>query len=333
MDLTTGLDLMNKDIIFVTGGAGFIGSQVNQLLHDQGYGTIVYDNLTSGNRSTVLSGTFIEGEIADTQKLNDIFQNERIKAVMHFAASTDVGESVVNPEKYYLNNVYNTLGLLEAMRKNKIHHFVFSSSAAVYGIPQREKIRETDVCAPINPYGKTKLFVESILNDYNKAYGLNFAALRYFNAAGGDPSGRIKLYKAYEGNLIPIVLNSIINSSTLTINGSDYPTRDGTCIRDYVHVADLADAHILAMEKLFKEGGRTCYNLGNGQGFSIFEVLSAAEKVTGQKVDKVIGERRPGDPPILLADAAKAHDELRWHPRYPELETIIEHAWQARRAT
>lgn len=324
---------MSKSIIFVTGGAGFIGSQVNQLLHDQGYDTIVYDNLTSGNSRTVLSGKFIEGDISDTKKLNEIFKNEKIDAVMHFAAFTDVGESVTHPEKYYLNNVYNTLALLAAMRQNKIQHFVFSSSAAVYGIPQREKIQETDACVPINPYGQTKLIVETILHDYHKAYGLNFTSLRYFNAAGGDPGGRIKLYKTHEGNLIPIVLNSIINSSILTINGSDYPTRDGTCIRDYVHVADLADAHILAMEKLFKEGGGTCYNLGNGQGFSILEVLSAAEKVTGQKVNKVVGKRRQGDPPILLADATKAHKELQWRPRYPKLETIIEHAWQARRST
>lgn len=322
---------MEKELILVTGGAGFIGSQVNQVLHDKGYDTVVYDNLSSGNRNTVLAGTFIEGDLSEAEKVNSLFKAYNIKAVMHFAASTEVGESVANPAKYYQNNLSNTLILLEALRKNAVHYFVFSSTAAVYGIPQNDKIKETDPCFPINPYGRSKLFVESILQDYYSAYSLHSTSLRYFNAAGGDPKERIKSYKEKEANLIPIVLNSILSSQPVIINGTDYPTRDGTCVRDYIHVADLADAHILAMEKLFKEGGQTCYNLGNGQGYSILEVLSAAESVSGKKINKVVGKRRAGDPPVLLADASKAHRELSWRPIYPELETIIEHAWQARR--
>ena len=322
---------MAKKTVFVTGGAGFIGSQVNQLLHDKGYETIVYDNLSAGNANVVLTGRLIEGDINDKRKLSDIFRNHKFDAVMHFAALRDVGESMIDPAKYYRNNVCGSLCLLEAMLDNGIKNLIFSSSAAVYGIPEKEAIKETDPCRPINPYGQTKLIVEDILKDYCAAYNLNFTALRYFNAAGGDPQGRIPYYTRYEGNLIPIILNSIIESLPVTINGVDYPTKDGTCVRDYVHVADLAEAHILAMEKLFKDGGGTCYNLGNGEGFSILDVLAAAEKTTGKPVNRIEGARRAGDPPVLLADSTKARKELHWQPRYPKLETIIEHAWQARR--
>lgn len=321
---------MGKTIL-VTGGGGFIGSHVNQLLQDKGYSTIVLDDLSSGNRQAVLQGTFIEGNVSDKQLLNEIFEKVKITAVMHFAAYTDVGESVQNPEKYYKNNVCSTLHLLEAMRKNDVKTFIFSSSAAVYGIPANRKIKETDPCSPINPYGHSKLMVETILHNYYEAYHFSFSSLRYFNAAGGDPWGRIKYFsKPKENNLIPIVLDCLMASSPLTVNGTDYPTKDGTCIRDYVHVTDLAEAHILAMEKLFKEGGRNCYNLGNGQGFSIYEVLEAAEKVTGINLKKIEGKRRAGDPPILLADATKAQSDLNWFPQFPNLETIIEHAWKAR---
>ncbi|KAF3362417.1 UDP-glucose 4-epimerase [Chlamydiales bacterium STE3] len=321
---------MKKGTIFITGGAGFIGSQVNQLLQERGYSTIVYDNLSTGDQGTVQKGNFIKGDISDTDLLHQIFRKEKVRAVMHFAANTYVGESVSNPSKYYRNNVCGTLSLLDAMYQNKIQNFIFSSSAAVYGIPFQEKIQESDPLRPINPYGQTKLIGESLLHDYFTAYGIGYTVLRYFNAAGGDPEGKIKLFKSNEGNLIPIVLNCITQTKSLVINGADYPTRDGTCVRDYIHVADIADAHILAMEKLFKYGGESCYNLGNGQGFSIWEVIQAAEKVTGQEVKIIIGKRRAGDPPTLLANASKAEKELNWKPRYPDLPTMIEHAWKAR---
>ncbi len=321
---------MEKDKILITGGAGFIGSQVNLNLNERGYDTIVLDDLSSGNHKTVIRGKLIQGSIANNDLLNSIFKKESIKAVMHFAAFTHVGESVSSPSKYYHNNVCATLNLLDAMANHQINYFIFSSSAAVYGIPTQDKLVETNPCLPINPYGQTKRMVENILHDYHIAYGLNYTSLRYFNAAGGDPRGLIKSFKRKEGNLIPLVLNSILDSTTLTINGTDYPTKDGTCVRDYVHVADLSEAHILAMEKLFKKGGESCYNLGNGQGFSIREVIHTTEKVTGHKIITVEGARRPGDPPTLLADATKAQQELGWTPRYPDLPTIIEHAWKAR---
>lgn len=322
---------MRQGKIFITGGAGFIGSQVNALLQSQGYETLVYDNLYSGNAKTVIQGTFIPGDIQDSDQLGQIFESEEILCVMHFAAYTDVGESAANPLKYYENNVSNTLILLKAMQKHRIKNIIFSSSAAVYGLPIRERIQENDPCKPINPYGETKLIVEKILKDLEQASQFKTCSLRYFNAAGGDPDGFIKYHKAHEGNLIPKVLNSIQTKTTLTINGTDYPTRDGTCVRDYIHVADLGEAHILAMKKMLKEGCSSCYNLGNGQGFSIREVISATEKVTGCKVIVQEGKRRAGDPPTLVADAHKAHTELGWQPLYPSLDSIIEHAWEARK--
>ncbi|MGK5594849.1 MAG: UDP-glucose 4-epimerase GalE [Parachlamydiaceae bacterium] len=321
---------MKKDKILITGGAGFIGSQVNYQLNERGYETIVLDDLSSGNPNTVIRGQLIQGSISNLKLLDSIFKKESIKAVMHFAAFTHVGESVSTPSKYYHNNVCSTLNLLDAMVNNQVNHFIFSSSAAVYGVPAKGKLVETDPCLPINPYGHTKRMVENILHDYHKAYDLNYTTLRYFNAAGGDPNGFIKAFRRKEGNLIPLALNSILDSTPLTINGTDYPTKDGTCVRDYIHLADLSEAHILAMEKLFKKGGESCYNLGNGQGFSVREVIDMTEKVTGRKVVVIEGARRPGDPPTLLADANKAQQELNWIPRYPELSTIIEHAWKAR---
>lgn len=322
---------MHQGKIFITGGAGFIGSQVNALLQKQGYETLVYDNLYSGNTKSVIHGIFIKGDIGDLAKLEQIFESEKILCVMHFAAYTDVGESVVDPLKYYQNNVANTLILLKAMQKHQVKNLIFSSSAAVYGLPQKETIQESDLCFPINPYGESKLMVEKILKDLENTSDFKTCSLRYFNAAGGDPDGLIKYWPTYEHNLIPKVLSSIQARTELTINGTDYPTRDGTCVRDYIHVADLGEAHILAMKKMLKEGCSSCYNLGNGQGFSIREVIAAAEKVTGNKVIVKEGQRRAGDPPTLLADAAKAHAELGWQPRYPSLDSIIEHAWKARK--
>lgn len=321
---------MTKKIL-VAGGAGFIGSHVVKMLDRQGYCPIVFDNLSKGNRQAVTCGTFIEGDLADVLSLKKVFDKFSIEAVMHFAALIDVGESVREPGKYYANNVCNTLNLLEAMRQHGVKTFIFSSTAAIFGNPQQERIAEDHPCAPINPYGYTKLFVEQILRDYDKAYGLRSTALRYFNAAGGDPDGKIKNYNRRPSNLIPVILQHLrqIKKDPITINGTDYPTPDGTCVRDYIHIDDLGRAHISAMEKLFGGAPSNNFNLGNGKGFSVWEVIRAAEKVTGLKVRTVEGPRRAGDPPILIAESTKAREYLGWTPHYPDLETMILHAWKA----
>lgn len=321
---------MNKHTILVTGGAGFIGSMVNLMLHDAGYDTIVYDNLSAGDAKAVVVGSLVVGDLSDQKKLDALFASQPISCVMHFAAFTDVGESVQHPARYYHNNVTATLSLLEAMRKAKINKIIFSSSAAVYGIPTTDVVLESSLCNPINPYGQTKLIVEQILHDYQTAYDLQSCSLRYFNAAGGDPSGRLKHYKKKENNLIPVVLNAILNQKEVVINGTDYDTKDGTCQRDYIHVADLANAHLLAMQNLLNSNVSPCYNLGNGKGYTVREVITSAEQVTGKKIKTISGPRRPGDPPILLANAEKAEKELGFQPQYPELKTMIEHAWKAR---
>ena len=317
-------------MILVLGGAGFIGSHVNKLLNRSGYETFVLDNLSSGCREAVLQGKFIEGDISDTDLLERIFSKHQIRAVMHFAAFIDVGESIIDPLKYYTNNVAHTLQLLRMMIRHNVLHFIFSSSAAIFGNPQSAKIAEDHPQQPINPYGRTKSIVEAILKDFDMAYGLKSSCLRYFNAAGGDPEGEIKNFKKKESNLIPLVLRSLIQGDrTVTIFGTDYPTADGTCIRDYIHVSDLARAHLLAMEQLFSDGRSTFYNLGNGSGYSVKEVIEAAEKVSGIEPKVIFGTRRPGDPHTLLADASKAERELGWRPAYPDLETIVTDAFHA----
>lgn len=320
---------MMKKTILITGGAGFIGSYVNKLLHLSGFETVVLDNLVSGNRNAVLYGSFIEGNCGDVRVLKKIFSEHLITAVMHFAASIDVGESISKPALYFDNNIVNTLNLLNTMLDFNIKTFIFSSSAAVYGNPNESLINEMHLCHPINPYGESKLFIEKALKDYYRAYHLKSCSLRYFNAAGGDPEGEIKNEKKHVSNLIPLILKGIKNNSPLTIYGSDYATKDGTCIRDYIHIHDLAVAHILALEKLLQCEGAYCYNLGNGKGFSVQEVIHAAEKVTAHKVKIIKGERRPGDPVALVADAHKAQHELNWKTRYPDLDSIIGHAWQS----
>lgn len=323
---------MDKTVLIV-GGAGFIGSHVNKMLHQAGYKTVILDNLSSGDRRAVTHGIFIEGDIADTRCLNHIFQTYPIAAVLHFAALIDVGESILNPAGYYQNNVAATLNLLDAMRNHRINIFIFSSTAAVYGVPQENLISEQHPCRPINPYGESKLMVEKILRDYDHAYGFKSCCLRYFNAAGGDPEGEIKNFKKKESNLIPIALQSLTKpEGTLTIFGTDYPTSDGTCVRDYIHVWDLAAAHIKAMEKLMAGSNSSFYNLGNGSGFTVREVISAVEKTTGKKLKVLEGGRRPGDPPILVADANKAKKELNWQPVYPSLELMVKHAWESRKS-
>jgi UDP-glucose 4-epimerase len=320
---------MEKKTILITGGAGFIGSHVNKLLNRAGYSTIVLDNLSHGHSSTVQHGTFIEGDMGDAETVARLFKTYPIHAVMHFAAYIDVGESIRNPAKYYQNNVANTLTFLRVMIQHGVRFCIFSSSAAIFGHPLIERIPEEHPCSPINPYGESKWMVEKILRDFDRAYGLKSCCFRYFNAAGGDPEGRIKNNQQQAQNLIPIILQCVKNKKTFTIFGTDYPTVDGTCIRDYIHIEDLGTAHIQGMERLLTGAPSEAYNLGNGRGYSVREVIQAVESVTGQKVNLIEGARRAGDPPFLIADSSKAIRELNWHPQYSSLEQMIEHAWKA----
>lgn len=316
--------------VLVTGGAGFIGSHVNALLHRHGYHTVVLDNLSRGNCKAVQQGVFIEGDVADRELLDRIFTDFSIDAVMHFAAFIEVGESVHNPLKYYINNVSATLNLLEAMRKHHVNTFIFSSSAAVYGSPKECYVDESYPCNPINSYGQTKLMVETILKDLDQAkYGLKYCALRYFNVAGGDPCGEIKNYSTKQANLIPLVLRQLQQpDGSIAIFGTDFPTHDGTAVRDYVHVDDLAAAHISAMEHLFEGKSSAIYNLGTGHGHSAREVINAAQRITGRHLHVIDGPRRPGDPASLVANAGKAKRELGWEAKH-SLDQIIADAWRA----
>lgn len=315
--------------VLIVGGAGFIGSHVNKYLHQMGYETVVFDNLSRGSKKAVVVGSFVQGDMGSPTDLDSLFLQYKFDAVMHFAAFTNVGESVTNPALYYQNNVVNTLTLLNKMCEVGVKTFIFSSSAAVYGTPNKALVQEEDSTNPINPYGRTKLMIEWILQDYARAYGLRFAALRYFNAAGGDPEGEIKQFSSSQDNLIPLVIKSLINKTSLSIYGSDYATPDGTGVRDYIHVMDLASAHLFAMEALLRGEPNLILNLGVGRGFSVLEVISAVEKVTGLKVKTVHAPRRIGDPAMLLADARGAKERLQWTVRYADLETIIAHAWKS----
>ncbi|MCE5318068.1 MAG: UDP-glucose 4-epimerase GalE [Parachlamydia sp.] len=316
--------------ILVAGGAGYIGSQINKMLQQAGYQTVVIDNLSRGSRSNVVRGEFAEGDIGDSAFLDRLFAQYSFSAVMHFAALIDVGESIQKPDLYYVNNVSRTLTLLQTMLRHGVTTFIFSSTAAVYGLPLKPTIDEAHPCNPINPYGESKLIVEKMLSDLGQAYGLKFCALRYFNAAGGDPEGEIKNRRAKDSNLIPLALRSLLEpAGKVKIFGTDYPTRDGTCVRDYIHVSDLGRAHITALENLLSGSPSCCYNLGNGEGFTVREVLQTIEKVTGRRLNIEESARRPGDPPVLVANAALAQKALNWRPRYPNLDSMIEHAWLA----
>lgn len=315
--------------VLIVGGAGYIGSHMVSCLIQHGVDVTVYDNLSAGYRDAVLSAELVVGDLSDRSALDALFERAQFDAVMHFASFIQVGESVADPAKYYRNNVTNTLNLLEAMCGAGIRKFVFSSTAAIFGMPREDRIGENHPKEPINPYGRSKLFVEQILTDFDRAYGLKSVCLRYFNAAGADPAGRLGERHEPETHLIPLVLRAAATQGgVLTINGDDYATPDGTCIRDYIHVADLSDAHWLALQYLFSGKESTQFNLGNGQGFSIKQVIEAAEHITGRQVPVKFGPRRAGDPSILVADSARARAVLGWHPRFAELETIIRHAWQ-----
>jgi UDP-glucose 4-epimerase len=314
--------------ILVVGGAGYIGSHACRVLERAGHDVWVFDNLSVGHPESVAPGRLIQGEVADGALVRQVLGQYEIDAVMHFAAFALVGESVAEPAKYYRNNVIAAIELLDAMRDCNVRRFVFSSTTATYGQPDTIPIAETTRQDPINPYGFTKLVIERALADYAKAYGLGYAALRYFNAAGADPSGEIGEDHDPESHIIPIVLQVALGQrSHVTIYGDDYPTPDGTCIRDYVHVNDLGTAHLAALERL-QDGQGICVNLGTGRGTSVREIIDACRRVTGHPIPEQIGERRPGDPAELVADARLANQLLQWTPQYTDIQETIATAWR-----
>jgi len=316
-------------MILVTGGAGYIGSHTNKELHKRGYQTVVYDNLVYGHKESVKWGTLEIGDLSDKERLESVFKKYPIEAVIHFAAYAYVGESVTEPAKYYNNNVCNTINLLDIMKKYKVNHIIFSSTCATYGVPEKMPITEDMPQNPVNPYGATKKIVERILEDYHKAYGLYYCCLRYFNAAGADPDGEIGESHTPETHLIPLILDAASGKrESICIFGTDYPTEDGTCIRDYIHVTDLADAHIRALEYLKQGGESTCFNLGNGNGDSVQHVIEVVKQVTGKEFIVKEEKRRAGDPPMLIGSAEKAEKILGWKQQYKEIGTIVEHAWK-----
>jgi len=320
--------------ILVVGGAGYIGSHMVKALAQAGYATLTLDNLSTGFADAVQHGELVIGSMADRNLLDLLFYRHQIAAVMHFAAYSQVGESARDPARYYRNNVAATQVLLDAMVAHDIRHLVFSSTAAVYGNPQCLPLDEAHPKAPINPYGRSKWMVEQILADYDAAYGLNSIALRYFNAAGADPDGRLGERHAPETHLIPLVLQAGLGKrDAITVFGTDYDTEDGTCIRDYIHIEDLCNAHLLALQTLLDGTASNVYNLGNGTGFSVHEVIRVAERVLQRPIPVIYGERRPGDPSVLVADAQRAREALGWIPRHPDLECIIRHAaaWEMAR--
>ncbi|MEH2398467.1 UDP-glucose 4-epimerase GalE [Nostoc sp.] len=323
---------LGKPTILVTGGAGYIGSHTVLALKQAGYNVVILDNLVYGHRDLVervLQVELIVGDTGDRALLDHLFKTRDIAAVMHFSAYAYVGESVTDPAKYYRNNVVGTLTLLEAMLTASVKKFVFSSTCATYGVPEFVPIPETHPQNPINPYGATKLMVERILSDFDVAYGFQSVRFRYFNAAGANPSGLLGEDHNPETHLIPLVLMTALGKrESISIFGTDYPTPDGTCIRDYIHVNDLADAHILGLEYLLKGGDSEVFNLGNGSGFSVREVIAAAEQVTGISIPVEERDRRPGDPPILIGTSEKARTILGWQPQYLSIKDIVAHAWQ-----
>lgn len=319
---------MHTKTVLVVGGAGFIGSHMVLFLKEQGYRVLVFDNLSTGHRDAVANTDFIEGDMTDQAALDTLFKSYSISAVMHFAGLIDVGDSVRNPKNYYHHNLLGTYHLLNAMRKADVKNLIFSSTAAVYGEPVDTPITESHPTQPLNPYGQTKRMIEIMLSDYHYAYGLNFISLRYFNAAGADLEGRLQERHQPETHLIPLILQVAQGVLPhIKIYGNDYPTPDGTCIRDYIHVTDICSAHALALEALFFGTKQAFYNLGTGQGYSVQQVIDMARLVTGMDIPIVYDQRRLGDPAILIADPANAMHELSWQPRYSDLQTIIKSVW------
>jgi UDP-glucose 4-epimerase len=318
--------------ILVTGGAGYIGSHTVKELIKAGYSVVVLDNLSKGHRAAVPKARLVKAGLADKKLLVELIRAEKIEAVLHFAASSLVGESTQHPADYYVNNVIGSLNLLHAMHEAGIHNLVFSSTAAVYGEPVELPIPENHPTVPSNPYGATKLVIEEALSWYAQAYGLKYISLRYFNAAGADPDGELGEDHVPETHLIPLILKTALGQvPAVKVFGNDYSTPDKTCIRDYIHVIDLARAHILALEALVEGIEPTIYNLGNGSGYSVLEVIQAVEKVVGRPLPKTFTGRRAGDPAVLVASAEKIKHELQWKPLYSDLQTIIETAWRWQR--
>jgi UDP-glucose-4-epimerase GalE len=313
--------------VLVTGGAGYIGSHAAKALTRAGHRVVVYDNLAAGHREAVKYGEFVQGDILDAATLRSSMQKHAVDAVMHFAAFLDVGESVREPVKYYRNNVVGIINVLEAMAALKIGTLVFSSTCATYGEPIETPITESHPQRPINSYGESKLVAERAFPHYDRAYGIHTIALRYFNAAGADPEGELGEDHAPEIHIIPRAIDAATGGEGLKVFGDDYPTPDGTCLRDYIHVADLADAHVRAVELIARTGKSGAYNLGTGTPQSVKDVIAAVERVSGRRVPWTLAPRRPGDPAVLYAAAEKARAELGWRPAYPSLEDIVRTAW------
>jgi UDP-glucose-4-epimerase GalE len=318
---------MAKRRILVTGGAGYIGSHTVRLLLDQGYDVSVVDDLSKGFKHNVPSGRLNRLNLLDGSALSELIRQHRPEAVIHFAAFIAVGESMREPARYFENNVCGSLSLLNAMVHNDVRHIVFSSTAAVYGNPQASPIVETFPIQPVNPYGESKVMVETLLRWFDEIHHLTGVCLRYFNASGADPEGRLGEEHEPETHLIPLLFRAVLTGTPVTLFGDDYPTPDGTCVRDYIHVNDLAQAHILAVEHLLNGGVSAQFNVGTGTGHSVLEVVRAVEEVTGQKVPYTIGPRRAGDPPALVAASDKLRNTLGWTPQYADLRTIVQHAW------
>lgn len=315
--------------ILITGGAGYIGSHTVLYFLKQGEEVIVIDSLEKGHEKALIGATFYQGSLEDESFLHTVFQKHDIDAVVHFAASSLVGESVEKPLEYYQNNVIGTHKLVTQMIEHDVKHIVFSSTAATYGEPKNIPIKETDPTNPTSPYGETKLAIEKLFHWCDGAYGLKSVCLRYFNAAGADPEGRIGEDHTPESHLIPIVLQVALGQREhVQIFGENYQTKDGSCVRDYIHVMDLAEAHYLALQKLRRDEKTAIYNLGNGTGFTVKEVIETCRKVTGHLIPAIVAERRPGDPATLIASSALANQELGWTPKYPELDVIVDHAWK-----
>lgn len=315
--------------LLIVGGAGYIGSHMVKMLLDYGHDVVTLDNLSTGYRDAVLGGEFIHGDLADKALLDKLFSERQFDGVIHFASFIQVGESVQHPAKYYQNNFVNTLNLLDAMVAHGANNFIFSSTAAIFGEPLYTPIDEKHPKHPINPYGLSKWMVEQVLADYDRAYGLKYTCLRYFNAAGADPSGLLGERHEPETHLIPLVLQTASGARAhINVFGDDYDTPDGTCIRDYIHIVDLCQAHLLALGKLRDAGNSVAYNLGNGNGFSVREVIETSRSVTGKDIKILHAARRDGDPARLVADSALSRAALQWAPVYADLNTIIEHAWR-----